>query len=737
MMTPRAIRALASAIGAGGAIVLSGVALSGAARPEAQMPAQQAVGANAITGVVTGNSGPEAGVWVIAEATNLPTRMLKVVVTDDQGRFLVPELPKAKYKVWARGYGLSDAAGVMSVPGQRVDLNMVPARDAATAAQIYPANYWYAMLKPPAEGDFPGTGAKGNGISPAMKTQPDYLQQVKEGCLICHQMGTVGTRKIPAYFDNLPTSHAKWDRRVQSGQFGAWMSRNMSGLGRARALDMFAAWTDRIAAGDYPKEAPPRPSGAERNAVLTMWEWGEATSGMHDSIASDERHPTVNANGPVWGEDEYKDRLARLDPASNSVEEMPYPTRDKPDPEEWFGKAAHDLLQPSAYWGDERIFISPATPLASEMDAKGRVWATSAIRNGEGPAWCKDGSTPSSKFFPVDPKNITGYPQMSYYDPATKKFTFIETCVSPDHFRFMDDKDNTIVSTVLSGSNRVVWWMNTRVFDATHDERQAIGWCPLIMDTNGDGKVGKWTEPDAPFDPKLDRRFDGAQYHLTIDNKRRVVWLNNFESRPGALVRVQLGSLKPDSCLTEVFQIPDAHVFGPRGPDIDPATGVVWVPFTGSGHLGRFDPSKCPTVRGPELMNYQRCKAGWTVYKLPGPNFEGVTNGGSTEWPYLAKVDVHNIMGFGTHTVILNGTLSDSVLIFLPDTAKFLVLRVPYPNGFFSRNLSWRIDDANAGWKGRGLWANTGNITLWHEETGKNTKGTIVKFQMRPNPLAG
>ena len=39
--------------------------------------------------------------WVIAETTDLPTRYIKEVVTDDRGRYLISDLPKAKYSVWA------------------------------------------------------------------------------------------------------------------------------------------------------------------------------------------------------------------------------------------------------------------------------------------------------------------------------------------------------------------------------------------------------------------------------------------------------------------------------------------------------------------------------------------------------------------------------------------------------------------------------------------------------------
>ena len=103
--------------------------------------------ANYVQGVVTSSKGPEAGVWVIAETTELPTKYAKVVVTDDHGRYVLPELPKATYEVFVRGYGLVDSARVSAKPGQRLDLKVVVAPDGRTAAQIYPANYWLSLVK--------------------------------------------------------------------------------------------------------------------------------------------------------------------------------------------------------------------------------------------------------------------------------------------------------------------------------------------------------------------------------------------------------------------------------------------------------------------------------------------------------------------------------------------------------------------------------------------------------------
>src|SRR6476646_191806 len=112
-----------------------------------QLSSQQAIRIDNddIAGVVTSANGPEAGVWVIAETTDLPTKLARMVVTDDQGRYVIPDLPKANYKVWVRGYGLVDSAKVDCVPGKVQNLTAVLAPSTADAARYYPAIYWYSM----------------------------------------------------------------------------------------------------------------------------------------------------------------------------------------------------------------------------------------------------------------------------------------------------------------------------------------------------------------------------------------------------------------------------------------------------------------------------------------------------------------------------------------------------------------------------------------------------------------
>src|SRR6059058_152813 len=177
-----------------------------------------------IGGVVTGANGPEAGVWVIAETTDLPTRFAKMAVTDDQGRYVVPDLPKAKYKVWVRGYGLVDSPKVDGEPGQQLNLRAVPAPNDAAAAQYYPAIYWYAMLKIPPASEFGGSSDIQKNI-----TRENWLRQMNNvDCIGCHQLGNEATRTIPAQFGDVHGKDA-WVRRLQSGQSGEQMTNRIAG----------------------------------------------------------------------------------------------------------------------------------------------------------------------------------------------------------------------------------------------------------------------------------------------------------------------------------------------------------------------------------------------------------------------------------------------------------------------------------------------------------------------------
>ena len=182
--------------------------------------AQQNVQPDVIEGTVTGASGSEAGVWVIAETKDLPTKFAKIVVTDDQGGYVLPELPKANYDVWVRGYGLADSPKLKAAPGSRLDLKAVAAPNDAEAAKYYPAQYWYSMLSIPDKSLFPGTGPapNGNGMPAAVKSQSHWLAVLKtHSCNSCHQLGNLVTRTISPNLGTFKTSADAWLHRVRWG----------------------------------------------------------------------------------------------------------------------------------------------------------------------------------------------------------------------------------------------------------------------------------------------------------------------------------------------------------------------------------------------------------------------------------------------------------------------------------------------------------------------------------------
>jgi hypothetical protein len=690
----------------------------------AQLRAQTAVAIDNddIGGVVTGANGPEAGVWVIAETTDLPTRYAKIVVTDDQGRYVLPDLPKAKYKVWVRGYGLVDSPKVDGEPGQQLNLRATPAPNEAAAAQYYPAIYWYSMLKIPDKSEF---GGKSN--IPEKLTQVDWLKQTKNiGCIGCHQLGQQSTRTIPAAFGEFKSGEEAWMRRIQSGQSGEQMTNQLAGNFGGAPFKYYGDWTDRIAKGELPKSKPPRPQGVERNVVVTSWEWGTEKTFIHDLISSDRRYPTVNAYGPLYSSNEYSsDDMSILDPKTHKVTFFKMPVAD-PNAPESFGPPFHASAvakptQPSAYWGDEKIWSQRANNHNGMFDKNGRVWFAAAVRGFDNPAFCKKGSDhPSAKVFPLEQSGR----QVAMLDPKTMKYSFIDTCFGTHHPQFGYDADNTLW---LSGTGVVAGWVNTKVWDETGDATKAQGWAPFVLDTSGNGKVDEWTEPGQPAQAGKDTRIAGSGPYAVMPHPTDgSVWytLNVFAGTPGFL------RFDPKTKLSEFYAIPKEGI-GVRGGDID-KNGVLW----GSGSNGTlvsFDRRKCKgPLNGPSATG-NHCPEGFAFHKYPGPAFEGFENG-SAEASYYTWVDHHNTVGLGENVPISTANLNDGFAA-LKD-GQMVMLRIPYPLSFFAKGLDGRIDDPNAGWKGRGLWSTNGDRTPWLKEGGKGSKPRAVHIQVRPDPLA-
>jgi hypothetical protein len=698
---------LPSSVTAAAALAL----LAGAAG--AQSPA---LDADDIGGIVSSAAGPEAGVWVIAETEDLDTRFARIVVTDDNGRYVVPDLPDAEYSVWVRGYGLLDSAHQDARPGATLDISVAAAPDAASAAAAYPAAYWYSMMKVPSESELdhlPGG-------------QNEYLTWMKNmGCVGCHQLGQYSTRTIPESLGPFDTHAQAWQRRIQSGQAGGFMTGIVGRLGGV-PYEYLGDWTERVAAGETPATAPERPSGVERNVVATIRDWANEKVYLHDLISTDRRYPTVNGYGRIYGAPEYStDDFPILDPVANTDTTFRAPVRDADTP-----SAAEDpVVAPSPYWGDEVIWDSKANAHNPMFDRDGRVWYTAVVRGPETPAFCREGSDhPSARLFPTE-RNMR---QLSVYVPETQDYQFIDTCFSTHHLQFAEDGDDTLWT---SGGGDVVGWLNTRQYLETGDAAAAQGWTALILDTNGNGRRDEdYVEFDAAIDPSKDKRIRAGFYAVMPNPKDGSIWGSQAFGYPGSIVRLDPGSNPPETALAEIYNIP-LPGFGSRGADID-RNGVVWVSL-GSGHLGAFDRSKCTgPLNGPTATG-DHCPEGWTMYRLPGPGFEGLEEF-SIESSYYTWVDQRNASGLGDNTPIATGNLFDGVhaLVDGADGREFVTLRIPYPLGFYSKGFDGRIDDPDAGWKGRGLWVSSGDRTPWLMEGGAGNRPLVVHFQVRPDPLA-
>ncbi len=688
-----------------------------------------------IGGTVKGVKGPEAGVWVIAETMDLPTKFAKVVTTDDQGRYLLPELPVANYQVWVRGYGLVDSPKVKAKPGQILDLKAVQAPSAKAAAQYYPGMYWYSMIDIPKVSEFPGTGDQGNGIPTFMKQQYYWVDTVKNSCQSCHAFGPKGIREVPDLFTKMGNgdSTLAWAYRTQAGQGMANMALGLGRLGPEKALSIFADWTDRIAKGELPFDKPVRPQGVERNAVYTMWDWSSPKYYLHDEISTDKRNPTINANGLIWGSpEESTDLVPILDPKTHTATQIRMPFLDPKT------HSSTDLPRgQSAYWGNEPIWDGHTSIHNLNWDQKGNMWFAARIRQDANPDFCKEGSDhPSAKVFPVNSSTR----QLTMYDTKTKQWNLINTCFSTHHLYFARDKDDTLWTSAGGPGNAVVGWLNTRMYLETKDEQKSQGWTPLVIDTNGNGKRDAYVEPNQPLDPNKDKRINAGFYAVQTSPLDDSVWGQSMDigfsriDQPGYLIRLNPGSDPSKTSIAEIYQAP-AGTWGLRGIDID-SKGLVWTALA-SGQIASFDRSKCKgPLNGPTTAEGKQCQEGWTLYQLPGPQFKNVNDPkGSADGIYYIWVDLFNTLGLGKDVPIASSSGGEALIAVVD--GKLVTMRVPYPLGFFTKNVDGRIDDANAGWKGRAVWTTTGTRAPFHSGDGsKDMYPKVFKVQIRPNPLA-
>jgi hypothetical protein len=603
-------------------------------------------------------------------------------------------------------------------PGQMLNHTAVQAPNAASAAHYYPAIYWYTMMKIPPAKDFGGSSDIPKNI-----TQDVWRQRMNNvDCVGCHQLGQEATRTIPAQFGHFKSGADAWIRRIQAGQYGEQMTNRIAGQLGGVPYQYFGDWTDRVAKGEVPKNKPPRPQGVERNIVVTSWEWSTPDKYLHDLISSDRRNPTVNSNGKLYGSPEYStDMIPVLDPKTHTVTAIKGQVMD-PNMPLSLGPGHAASVQPaaaSAYWGDTQLWDTRFNTHNAMFDQAGRVWFSASVRGQGNPAWCKKGSDhPSAMVFPLDKSSR----QVSLFDPKTGTFTAVDTCFGTHHLQFGYDANNVLW---LSGTGQVAGWIDTKVWDESHDPKKAVGWAPFVLDTNGNGKLDEFGDkPEAGTDTRFNP--GSGPYAVMPNPVDGSIWYTSgvFGGQAGFL------RFDPKTKLSEFYAIPKPG-FGVRGGDIG-KDGVLWGSGS-SGHLVSFDRSKCKApLNGPKATG-NHCPEGFTFYKYPGPGFEGFEHT-SAEASYYTWVDHHNAVGLGENVPISTANLQDGFAAL--QNGRMILMRVPYPMGFYAKGLDARIDDPNAGWKGRGLWSSSGDRTPWLSELGKGARPLAVHIQVRPDPLA-
>jgi len=627
------------------ALTTTGLLMPTISRVGAQQPRSARVnfGKKDIAGVVTSSKGSEEGVWVIAETTELATKFVRIVETDDQGRYLIPDLPQANYQIFVRGYGLLDSQRQPARPGQQLDLKADVAPDARAAAQVYPAAWWLSMLTLPNDKEF----------------HKKFTMDMKE-CFDCHQVGNKATREFGSTATAGATSALDaWDRRTKVGPSGPSMGGFFLAIGPQRK--MFADWTDQIMKGEAPGQTPPRPRGVERNLVITEWDWGTVKDGRSDNAASDTRNARVNANGLVFGASEMTDTISVLDPVQNRATVLKAPSEAPP-----LVSGFNASPTPSPHFGPD-IWKRSADPRSVAIDGKGRAWV--AIRNRESqkqPEFCGPGSNKFGTFYPLKQSNR----QLAVYDPKTREWHHIETCFSADHNQIGED------NFIYFGIGSAIAWVDINTWDKTHNAEASQGWCPGIIDTNRNGKIDLgWTEPDEPIDPARDHRIAFGAYSITINPKDGSLWVSGIGRGNKRLVRIERGSNPPQTCHTEFYEPPsnqEIEVYGSGGVDAD-SHGVIWQNWRASGHFSAFDPARCKNIKDPQATG-QSCPEGWTFYRMNDPTYTNSVYHANES--YLTHMDLHDTLGLGKDAPMYGSVNTDAIEVLDPQTRQFVTLRV-------------------------------------------------------------
>ena len=445
---------------------------------------------------------------------------------------------------------------------------------------------------------------------------------------------------------------------------------------------------------------------------------------LHDEISTDKRNPTVNANGLIFGAtEESTDLFPVLDPINHKATQVKMPVRDPKTP-----SSKDNATAPSPYWGDEIIWDSKTSMHNPMFDEKGRVWFTSRVRSPDNPAFCKKGSEhPSAMMFPLERSNR----QLSMYEPETGKITLISTCFQTHHLVFAEDANNTLWTSAGGPQSGVIGWLNRKMFEETGDEEKSQGWTALMLDTNGNGKRDDYVEPNEPVDPAKDKRINAAIYSVARKSGRQ-----QYLGHIARLSRLR----RPPQSRDQIHRRPLWRKSLSRR---QPGYGPAWWRHRPQWRvLGILIERPSRQLRPAQMQGASeraQCDGKTLSRGLDAVSVSRTSDGRCdgarvcrSELLYLGRPIRH--VRSGKNVPIATGNANESLLALVD--GKFVNLRVPYPMGFYSKWMDGRVDDANAGWKGKAIWATYSTRTPFHIEGGKGTTSKVVKLQLRPDPLA-
>ena len=202
---------------------------------------------------------------------------------------------------------------------------------------------------------------------------------------------------------------------------------------------MYADWTDRIAAGEVP-EAPPRPQGVERNVVVSLWDWSNDRGFVHDTISTDKRNPTLNANGPVYSISRFSQPDVNiLDPVRHTATGVEVPIRDTNT--EYTNPQKN--LEPSPYWGEDIIWSGQASLHNPMLDAH-RTGLAHACDS-----WDRQSGLVQSRDRAIHPPSSSLSTPAAAISPCSirkpSRSTMIDTCFGTHHLQFAEDANQHAV----------------------------------------------------------------------------------------------------------------------------------------------------------------------------------------------------------------------------------------------------------------------------------------------------